>query len=258
MFNLTDHYDNNVTEVLHHLRNTKSLKSSSTERKQKIQAMEEAIQLNQVYFDAGAKGGDVAVETVKGDGIPNPRVLPKPPSRRKPWSLMIDLETLGRLPDSVIIEIAVQQFDLQSGALGKSLYLQVDKESCLEYGLKIEPETKQWWAEQEVHYSERIKEPMPLPMALRLLKTFIKNSIGKESTVWSKGTDFDIAILRTAYDKVGIPFPYEYYMTRDVRTIMKLRPELNVKTERGTVHDPKADCRFQINCLLKTLRSIGL
>ena len=54
--------------------------------------------------------------------------------------VMIDIETLGSKPGSVIVAIAAVRFDLDTGNVKKSYVSHVDPDSCVKKGLKIEVE----------------------------------------------------------------------------------------------------------------------
>lgn len=169
-------------------------------------------------------------------------------------NLMIDIETLGRTPNAVIIEIAAVQFNPRTGQTGKSINLQIDQQSCVDLGLQIDEDTVEWWSNQKHHYQWRITNPIHLKVALIQLTDFIKQSVGEDGQVWANGTDFDIAILRNAYDKCQMDFPYPYYNSRDVRTISKMYPHIRDEYAREGAHDPLADCLYQIGYLCQTLK----
>ena len=63
--------------------------------------------------------------------------------------VMLDLETLGKLPGCAILSIGAVYFELETGRLGDEFYLNVDPASCTRAGLTIDGETLGWWMQQE-------------------------------------------------------------------------------------------------------------
>ena len=65
---------------------------------------------------------------------------------------MIDIETLGISPNSVVMTIGAIKFnridDIKSIEYMDSFYCRVSKESCLKLGLEINKETEEWWEKQ--------------------------------------------------------------------------------------------------------------
>ncbi len=59
--------------------------------------------------------------------------------------LMLDLETWGTAPGSALRSIGAVFFDLD-GKTGETFYRNIDKQSCLDAGLKIDPATVSWWS----------------------------------------------------------------------------------------------------------------
>lgn len=58
---------------------------------------------------------------------------------------MLDLETFGTKPGSVIRSIGAVMFDLD-GRTGPEFYRNIDEESCVKAGLTYDPSTVSWWA----------------------------------------------------------------------------------------------------------------
>ena len=54
---------------------------------------------------------------------------------------MIDLETLGVSPGSVISSIAAVQFDINTGEIGRQFYKNIDLQQSLDNGFTINAET---------------------------------------------------------------------------------------------------------------------
>jgi hypothetical protein len=135
-------------------------------------------------------------------------------------------------------------FDRETGEIGETYVTNIDIESCLEYGLAIDGETLKWWFKQ----SNRtfLNTPRTLPAALNTFATFIE----KAETVWAHAT-FDIPVLANAYRAAGIKFPFRYWKSRDIRTLVDLanmdrEAEKRNEEKRTDAHDALADCRYQV------------
>ena len=61
-------------------------------------------------------------------------------------NLMLDIETLGTGPNSVILSIGAVEFD-ETGVISK-FYEAIDPESCTDWGLQIDARTVLWWMDQ--------------------------------------------------------------------------------------------------------------
>jgi DNA polymerase III epsilon subunit-like protein len=61
--------------------------------------------------------------------------------------IMIDIETLGTEPGSIITSIAAVPFN-RNGEMGKAFYMNIDIQSSIDAGLTINAETLKFWMEQ--------------------------------------------------------------------------------------------------------------
>jgi hypothetical protein len=79
----------------------------------------------------------------------------------------------------------------------------------------------------------------------------------KIKEVWANGTDFDLVILRNAFERTGIRCPWAYYKGRDYRTVRKLFPQavLNECTVEPRIkHDAFEDATSQALTLQRLLQ----
>ena len=139
--------------------------------------------------------------------------------------VMIDLETLSLRSNAAIIEIAAKEFNPNKDieVAYNAFHIFVDAASCAMYGMDFGMNTIAWWASQK----KSLKEPFdtfrndcPIGYALDKLAEFLRNTAPDgDVTVWSQGSDFDIAVLKTAFRTVlGKEFPVMYRNVRDART----------------------------------------
>lgn len=159
--------------------------------------------------------------------------------------LMIDLETLSTATDAAIAQIGLSPFWIDGdGPLGEGLHINVDPQSCINAGLRIDWSTTHWWLMQEQAAREALPRPgegLALSQALDQVDAYIAGlkagplwSEGQQLHVWSNGATFDIPILSYAYTRMGRREPWKYSAARDTRTLAMLalnalRPEPRLK-----------------------------
>lgn len=163
--------------------------------------------------------------------------------------VMIDIETLGTTPDSVILSIAAVKFDRISGVIWEEFYMRVRPNQT---DRKISEETVRWWLEQPpALISESFSGSHYLVDGLNELRRFVC-----DSPVWSQGTDFDFSILDNAFNSCGIPTPWKYNAKRDTRTAYDVCGFDPKSIEReGTYHNALDDCKHQIKCVVAAMSS---
>jgi len=159
--------------------------------------------------------------------------------------LMIDLETLSTAGDAAIAQIGLSPFWIDGdGPLGPGLHINVDPQSCIDHGLRVDWSTTHWWMMQEQAARDALPLPgegTPLGQALDQVDAFITAlkegplwSEGQQLHVWSNGATFDIPILTNAYTRLRRREPWKYSAGRDTRTLAMLalsaiRPEPRLK-----------------------------
>jgi hypothetical protein len=158
--------------------------------------------------------------------------------------LMIDLETLSTSPQAAILSIGAVLFDPTGPAptpppSADHFYINVDIDSCIEEGLKIDGSTLLWWLRQSDAARKAIysADTTTLGMALHELASFC--SIYTPERVWAT-EDFDLAILHNAYNAVGQVLPWQFYHDRGLRTLK----ETAYPTLQGKMPPAKAPIGF--------------
>lgn len=169
--------------------------------------------------------------------------------------LMIDIETLGKAPGSVILSIGAVWFNAETGELGDEYYAAINPQSAINSGLRMDVSTVQWWMKQseearEAAFSgERI-----LSWALGELGDFVRKSEAKR--IWAKPPSFDLVLLEAAFVACSIPIPWEYWTPRDCRTLFEIS---KVKqTAFGTAHNALDDAKAQAAGVIEAYRVLGL
>lgn len=173
--------------------------------------------------------------------------------------VMVDIETLGISPESVILSIAAVRFEpfevtKDLGSL-EAIQILIDVDTQVDnYKRMIDDSTVEWWTKQDAAVKEVIFSEsgrVDLPEALKQLSKFCWNKMGR---LWAQGPSFDCVLLEHAYRQTGVPRPWQYYQVRDSRTLLDL---VEVKQESVT-HDSIEDCRRQISGVQQALNKLNV
>lgn len=173
-------------------------------------------------------------------------------------NVMVDLETLGITPGSVILSIGAVAFDLATKQLGKEFYVVIDTPSCLDYGLTTDNSTLQWWQNQSddarkvLDQAKSIEFSKPLYEALLEFDKFLTGFDINSVQIWGNGSDFDNAMLTCAYAAIDRNIPWKFWNNRCFRTVRSLFPEKHLD-RIGTFHNALDDAKTQANHLIKIM-----
>lgn len=163
--------------------------------------------------------------------------------------VMIDLETLGNKPGSVIVAIGAVKFG--SGEITSSFYERVDAESCVQLGLRLDAATVMWWLKQSDAARKEITRPGgKLSEVLMRFSSWVNDL---DAEVWGNGASFDNVLLSDAYDRAQLPRPWKYYNDRCYRTVKNLRPEVPIM-RGGTHHNALDDAKSQAKHLMAMIQ----
>jgi exodeoxyribonuclease VIII len=172
--------------------------------------------------------------------------------------LMLDLETLGQRPGSVILSIGAVFFN-ESGIKGR-FYRAIILESSLKAGLTIDAPTLEWWTTK---HPQALKELMntptkvPLRHALDDLDSFVRLRAGvwDKILVWGNGAAFDLALLNAAYAACGLNAPWRHWNERCFRTLLALANN-GAKPNLGNSHHALADAVNQAEITMRLLATL--
>ena len=170
-------------------------------------------------------------------------------SSLSPYSIIIDCETLGKSPSSIITEIAAVAFDRNTFAVVDTLECFPDILSQLAAG-------RTWTADTIAFHQKKASLPNRLvgsdiTSTLFQFHSFIKKH--DPQWVWIQGPDFDRPLIENLFEAEGGSLPWDYWRTADTRTTWNL-------AFPGIKHDPRPhhalpDCLATLkdlqSCLLK-------
>lgn len=164
---------------------------------------------------------------------------------------MVDLETLGLTPDSVVLSIGATEFGwADTNNTERRFYaeLDIDEQSTR----KINHETWAWWQRQPNMPSGHLSAKS----AIRLFHEYlVSSSLNQAIVLWSRGTDFDTPLLYSLYADAGIDPPWKYFNVRDLRTLDKLIPGF-APTRMTTKHNAIDDAVYQAQHAAAILRHL--
>lgn len=172
-------------------------------------------------------------------------------------NIMLDIETLGDRPGSVILTIGACAFDIRTGEIGKEFYVNVTRESCEAYGLTVNERTLKWWSEQseEAQAALYSEDALSLPDALNAFTRFCidvrKELPNGKMFMWGNDTAFDLVLMECAYRACDKVEPWQFWEHRSVRTLVHLgkeeanyNPKYDLPRE-GVHHDALDDAKHQ-------------
>lgn len=167
---------------------------------------------------------------------------------------MIDLETLGVIPTSIVLTVGVVIFDDNYDILDQKKYI-LDKKEQLLLKRTYCDSTITFWKNQPEEAKQQFKDShiYSLNEFKKDFFDFVKKYDVK--MVWSSAPVLDVGCLQTLYGD-GDYLPWKYNQVRDLRTI---RDYLRNYPEReGVHHDCVDDCIYQVICLKKSIKDMML
>lgn len=153
--------------------------------------------------------------------------------------LMIDIETLDTKISAAMFAIGLAWFD-ENKIIG-SKQMNVNVNSLVDR--TISQETLRFWSEMPEIFQAQMENNDSIRNVLLNLNQEFKNA-PEVSEIWAYGPSFDLAILKSYYEKLYLPIPWTHRMERDYRTLKNL-PDFTEVLVEGTNHNAKDDAIFQ-------------
>lgn len=173
--------------------------------------------------------------------------------------VMIDTETLGRAPGSVVRSLAAVEFDPETGETGRKKVWKISLTDSIRYGFKVESSTLKWWMMQSEEARRDFVEGAETPLVdfLDDLDDFM-SCVNEENdfTLWCLQLDFDVPMLRAYYAwyNLNVHGCDEEVLPWNFRKVRDVRPYMDALSGAGLLppkvagrHTPLADCLAQIN-----------
>ena len=167
---------------------------------------------------------------------------------------MIDIETLGTEPDSVVLSVGAVKFDpfQLTDPHAKTLWRpEIDAQSNA--GRSVLDDTLQWWAKQPQHIQdEAFDEHGRITLSL-FMAELNKYLVGVDK-IWCQGPQFDMVILEDFFRDFGHHMNWFYWQVSDCRTLFKMMPADPRKAIQENLHDAEADAYWQATCVQQFYR----
>lgn len=183
----------------------------------------------------------------------------------KPVHIMLDLETLGTAPGSVILSIGACVFD-ENGPLDgcdNRFHLNIDVERTVDAGFLMDTSTALWWMKQGDAARGALlagqKGAVGPHVAMVDFCEWLKRVApdDKARFIWGKGPSFDCGLLAAAYRLMRLPTPWRYPNERCVRTVAAMRPDIAEPVREGVHHSALDDALHQARHVGAVMRALS-
>lgn len=166
--------------------------------------------------------------------------------------LMIDLETLGTLPDAPVISIGASFFDIEAKALGPTFYVVLDIDSQLEKGRVPSGPTIKWWVSQSSAAKKVFQETShPTKEGLKAFcDWYLLNCGADKAFVWGNGAPFDISMLENLLRHYDLDIPWGHRNIMDLRTFRRFNKNGTPVKNNGVEHNALDDAIAQAEYVL--------
>lgn len=171
--------------------------------------------------------------------------------------VMIDFETLSTQPNAVVLSLGAVSFDAD-GFDERTFYTNIDRNSCINLGMHIDPSTVEWWQQQskEAQMALLVQPVRPLFDAMKLFNDWVHEVNGE--FLWGNGADFDNPILRTCFNKLYADIPFKPWAGRCYRTIKNIPGMPKMSKREGVHHNALDDAMSQALHLIEMNKVIAV
>ena len=163
--------------------------------------------------------------------------------------VMLDIETYSTKPNACIMTIGAIKFkrktELKKLEEMDTFYRRITLESNKELNRDINQDTMKWWAEQSEE-SRKELEIDEVRVSIKQALLEFKQWFGTAKYIWSHGDDFDTVIVNTAMQDCKIETPWNFWDTRDTRTLFDLAKIYNRDLPQNSKHHALHDCHRQL------------
>lgn len=171
---------------------------------------------------------------------------------------MLDLETMGPVPGCVLASAGACKF--RKAGIIATFYRRIDLQSCLDLGMHMDADTVLWWMGNSDEARKEIQQPgIPIRQFLDEFAAWARTTSSgttEEYELWGNGSDFDNALLATAYDFTGQRPPWPYVNNRCYRTVKNLHRDIPPPARPGTKHNALMDASHQARHLMAMLSEL--
>lgn len=181
--------------------------------------------------------------------------------------LMVDIETVGRVPGCAIIQIAAVPFNINTGEVSNNVFkmsINLDHQLKSGKGFTYCSNTYKWWMKENPKLFKKLSKSQykynQVGDAFQKWFRSLKNY--NEIRVWGNSNRFDLGIIDGWYRKsIGPNFQpfWNTWLENDCRTLSNLKPSIKKNLRFiGTKHNAIDDCKHQIRYCHLTIKSLNI
>lgn len=178
-------------------------------------------------------------------------------------NFMVDIETLGTAPGSVILSIGAVPFG-RAGIGTKSFYRIINRDTCRAAGLTEDRSTAEWW-ERQTEEAKKVLMIANGPTSHAVSKVLYQFGLWLTEfepnvdhiVVWGNGAAFDNILIHEAVRRCGLTPLWSHMNDRCYRTLKNMRPDIKLVRE-GTFHNALDDARSQAQHAVKLIEALKL
>lgn len=174
-------------------------------------------------------------------------------------AIMLDIETLGTDPGSVIRTIGAVKFNHDK--IIERFYTKINVNSSIAAGCHLQWDTLQWWMGQSSDALQEITADDGVSLAEALIEfdlfythhrerdseILIKNNV---TEIWGNGATFDNVLIEEAHRKLKVHIPWKFNVHRCYHTMRLLHPNVPF-IRKGVHHNALDDAVSQAEHLIK-------
>jgi hypothetical protein len=185
--------------------------------------------------------------------------------------VMLDIESLDIKPNAIVTQMAALGWHTEDPDAEfiqpVQSFLPIQPQQELIPARTIRGSTIIWWMKQESAARERFQESdgEDFDELMALGRHFVSrvqrmiDEAGPEGNyeVYARGPQFDVVVIESLLNQLGLKAPWKYDKVRDLRTLMALAgiSTADVPQLAGQVtHDALWDCKYQKACYLEATR----
>jgi len=175
--------------------------------------------------------------------------------------VMVDLETLGTKPNSLMLTIGAIRFNPFADDTDNPMetmdtfYRRVSFESFEGLDHVIDDATLAWWGNQNEEVRAEAFAEDDRHSIQDVLRDFHKWCGGIDA-IWANGTGFDLNILEHFSRELKRGVAWNYWQARDARTLYALVPGL--ERPQGAAHHALWDCWSQLVGVQRAFKALGI
>jgi hypothetical protein len=164
---------------------------------------------------------------------------------------MLDLETLGTTPDSVILTIGAVLFNREEEDNYNTILndetriftATLNFQEQIDLGRTVSESTLVWWMDQNklAQRAAFSAQRKPVAECLQEFSNFFKGA----EFLWGNGSSFDNVMLESLYRNYSLEFPCAFWNYRDLRTVRDMG-DIAQPIGRGIEHDALQDAAYQV------------